>query len=72
MSRALLWWMEQRPYSEGSTPRYGLHREEVPVSGAPTTGILDPTPDTGKTQFIYFLIVFYKNISKCENKEVNK
>ena len=54
---ALLRRLDHGPDSEGSTPRYGSHCEEVPVSAALTTGGLDPAPDTGG------LLLFY--IFKC-------
>ena len=55
---ALLRRLDQGPDSEGSTPRYGSHCEEVPVSGALTTGSLDPAPDTGGPLFFIFFNVF--------------
>ena len=56
---ALLRRLDQGPDSEGSTPRYGSHCEEVPVSAALTTGGLDPAPDTGGPLFFIFFNVFF-------------
>ena len=46
-------WIDQGPDSEGSTPGYSSYCEDVPVSGALTTGIFDPAPDTSGPVFKY-------------------